>query len=212
MQINEGILVVNKPRGATSHDVVAFIRKLLGIKKVGHAGTLDPLAQGVLIILLGKATKRQSEFLRQDKEYVATIHLGATSATDDADGVLTLKNVQKTPSLAKIKKIIPLFTGNISQIPPAYSAIKLQGKKAYQIARAGKTPKLKPRKVEIKELEVLSYKWPKLKIRVACSSGTYIRALARDIGGKLSCGAYIEELTRTRSGIFTLENSLEIQK
>jgi tRNA pseudouridine55 synthase len=212
MKINDGILVVNKPVGVTSHDVVDFIRKLFGIKKVGHAGTLDPFAQGVLVILVGKATKRQSEFLRQDKEYITTLFLGATSTTDDIEGSIKYKKIDKIPSLATIRRTINLFIGQIKQIPPVYSAVKIKGKKAYELARAGQTPSLKPKRVQIKEIEILSYEWPKLKIRVVCSSGTYIRALARDIGKTLSCGAYLETLIRIRSGKLTLKQAITVKE
>lgn len=205
------ILIVNKPRGMTSHDVVDRIRKKTGIKKVGHAGTLDPLAEGILIVLVGKeATKRQKEFLKMEKEYVATIRLGATSATDDAEGDIETTAYGIRPTAEKIRKHIADFIGEIEQVPPAYSAVKILGKRAYELARRGKMPYLKPRKITIKEIELVSYRWPRAKIHVVCSSGTYVRSIARDIGEALGCGAYLTALTRTRSGAFTLKDAVSL--
>ena len=210
MEICDGVLIVNKPKGVTSHDVVSFFRKKLDVGKVGHAGTLDPLACGVLIILIGDATKRQKEFMDKEKEYVATACLGATSTTDDAEGEIRAKAVKKKPTFTEIKKVLKEFIGEIDQVPPSFSAVKINGQRAYKLARGGKFPKIKARKVNIYKIEMISYKWPTLKISVVCSSGTYIRALARDIGKKLGCGAYLMDLERTRSGNFRIENSLTI--
>lgn len=207
------ILNVYKPPGPTSHDIVDEIRKITGEKKVGHAGTLDPFADGVLIVLVRKeATRRQKEFMGMDKTYIATLRLGATSTTDDVNG--EIKNIKlkiKNNNLKlKIIKILKSFIGETEQIPPAYSAKKIKGRKAYELAREGKTPKLKPKRIKIYEIKLLWYRWPYLKIRVRCSSGTYIRALASDIGRKLGCGAYLERLTRTAIGNFTINNSLKL--
>ncbi len=204
----KGIIAVYKPKGPTSHDVVDRIRRLTGERRVGHAGTLDPLASGVLVVGIGReATKQLAAIVAKEKEYVATIRLGATSATDDAEGTKTLCRVMAPPARAAIMKTLPHFTGHIVQAPPAYSAIKIRGKKAYALARKGKTPQLRPRPVEIKSITLLSYRWPYLKIRAATGPGVYIRALARDIGAMLGVGAYLADLVRIRVGEFTLRNA-----
>lgn len=212
--MKEKILLINKPRGMTSHDVVDLVRRKTGEKRVGHTGTLDPMAEGLLIVLVGKeATKRQQEFMKIEKEYVAMIRLGATSTTNDAEGEITMTKVQalmtnKIPiSEFKIQSVLRKFIGNIEQVPPAYSAVKIKGERAYKLARKGMRPPLKPRRVTIATIETLSYRYPLLKIRVVCSSGTYIRALARDIGEKLGLGAYLETLVRTRIGPYRLEST-----
>lgn len=207
----EDILIVRKPRGLTSHDVVAAIKEISGAKKVGHAGTLDQLAEGVLIILIGKATKRQSEFLNAEKEYLAAIRFGGRSNTDDAEGNIVETTHPQKPAKDKIIKILQRFSGNIEQIPPAFSAIKIQGRKAYEFARRGIQPPLKPRHIYIREIKILSYRWPILKIRVICSSGTYVRSLARDIGKALKVGGYIQSLVRTRSGTFDIRNAVPFE-
>lgn len=207
-----GVIVVNKPAGMTSHDVVDYFRRKLNKKKIGHAGTLDPLATGVLIILVGDATKKQSEFMHQEKEYEATVILGATSDTDDAEGKITGYEIRNSYEYTKdrVEKILQRFIGEIKQVPPAYSAIKIKGKKAYELARKGMVLNLRPREIVIKNIELLDYKWPELKIKIVCGSGTYIRALARDIGKELECGGYLKELIRTRSGIFVLKDAVSI--
>ncbi len=244
-----GFLLIDKPTGMTSHDVVAIVRKKTGIKRVGHAGTLDPFATGLLIILIGREqTKRQSEFLTMDKTYEAVIRLGATSTTDDCTGEITPsfsmchsraclsgrqegENSEKkenapqgldprlhgydkinSVSLSKIQHTISSFIGTFEQMPPNFSAKKIKGKKAYELARAGIHPDLKPKRITIHSLELLSYVWPLLKINVSVSSGTYIRALARDIGAHLECGAYCEELIRTSIGPFHLKDSAAISE
>ena len=157
----EGVLLINKPPGITSHDVVDRVRDITGIRRVGHAGTLDPLAQGLLIILIGRsATKQQAVFMAGEKEYQAKIRLGATSDTDDAEGVIEQVKSGVEPSEAEVEAVLSAFSGEIEQVPPAYSAIKLRGKKAYELAREGKQPKLKSRHVTILELELLSYTYP----------------------------------------------------
>lgn len=220
--MTSGILLIHKPRGITSHDVVDYVRKITGVRRVGHAGTLDPLAGGLLIVLVGDATKRQAEFMSGEKEYVATMRLGATSDTDDAEGIIKPTTDNRQPTTTEMKAALMRFVGEIEQMPPAYSAIKIRGKKAYDIARAGGAPDLKVRRVTIKEIELLEYRalpsealateGPLLKIRVVCSPGTYIRALARDIGQALGCGAYLEALTRTRSGVFRIEQAVTLQE
>ena len=169
--MNSGIINTYKPSGPTSHDMVDEIRKITKIKKVGHAGTLDPFAQGILIILVGKATKLQSKFMNLDKTYIATLKLGEVSDTYDLTGKKT-KITEKTISKSKIQNILKEFIGEIKQIPPIYSAIKIKGKKAYQLARKGEKPKLKARKIKIYDIKLLNYKWPEVKIEVKCNKGT----------------------------------------
>lgn len=212
MNIPAGILLVNKPRGMTSHDVVDLVRRITGIRRIGHTGTLDPLAEGLLVVLIGDATKRQSEFMAGEKEYVAILHLGATSSTDDAEGEIAEVEPPRGGPTSKQQTAAVLrnFIGEIEQMPPAFSAIKIRGRKAYEIARMGGVPKLKPRRVTIREIALLKYRYPSLKLRVVCSSGTYIRALARDIGQTLGCGAYLEALTRTRSGSLLLQDATSL--
>jgi len=210
--IDKNILLINKPPGPTSHDIVDKVRRITGERRVGHAGTLDPFAEGLLIVLVGReSTKRQSEFMKLDKEYVTTIHLGAETDTND----LTGKQIESTfltksdpPTLEIIQKILKSFTGEIDQIPPQYSAIKIKGKKAYELARKGINIELKSRKIKIYSIKIISYKYPALELKINCSSGTYIRSLARDIGKELKQGAYLEKLTRTKIGKYLLKNAV----
>ena len=215
-----GILLINKPSGMTSHDVVAIVRKKTGVKRVGHAGTLDPFATGLLIILVGREmTKRQSEFLTMDKTYEAVIRLGAISDTDDCMGVITFNSAANLPADRQgrplpltVKQTLQSFIGTFDQMPPSFSAKKIKGKKAYELARKGIQPDLKPKSITIRSLELFSYTWPLLRISVSVSSGTYIRALARDIGARLECGAYCEELVRTSIGPYDLRDALTISE
>lgn len=206
----DGILLVDKPAGWTSFDVVAKIRGQIkhsyltrGKKptkrqlKVGHAGTLDPFATGLLVILLGDATKKAGEFLKLDKEYEATIRLGASSTTGDPEGEITeISGV--IPSREEVEAAIEKFRGTISQRPPIFSAIKIDGKRAYKLARDGKDVEIPERHITIHSLEIVDYSYPELKIRTHVSSGTYIRSLAVDIGEALGTGAYCSALRRTR--------------
>jgi tRNA U55 pseudouridine synthase TruB len=287
----DGIYAVYKPKGPTSHDVINWLRRETEVKKIGHAGTLDPLASGVLVVGVGReATKKLGQIVKKEKEYIAVIKLGETSTTDDAEGlpgrlpagqagqagkekkilegfrkhdapasrickghkVLLSKNdvlperggsgfpglgsgrlfisassptterrgirgfENKTvgseiPSFEDIQKVVAKFKGQVLQTPPIYSAVKVNGVPAYKLARRGQQPKLKPRQVEIKEIEVLKYEWPYLKLRVVTGPGVYIRALARDIGKELKTGAYLAELERTRVGDFTKENARKVE-
>lgn len=206
------MLLVDKPIGLTSHDIVALVRKKTGVKRVGHAGTLDPFASGLLIVLVGREmTKRQSEFLEMNKEYEAVIRLGAISTTDDCTGEITICKVNSSlQGNDTIKKTLQTFTGIFEQMPPNYSAKKIKGKKAYELARKGIQPDLKPKRITIHLIELLSYEWPLLTIRCSVSSGTYIRALARDIGETLGCGAYCESLVRTSIGPYSLRNAVRL--
>lgn len=202
------ILLINKPSGPTSHDIVDKVRRKTGVRRVGHAGTLDPFAEGLLVILVGReSTKQQKQFLDMDKEYIATIRFGATSSTDDRTGEITPDSMAKPVLPLKLEETIASFAGEYDQTPPAYSAKKINGKKAYEIARKGGRPNLKPKRVMIYSIETVECQWPLLTIRCTVSSGTYIRALARDIGIKLGCGAYVEALKRTAIGPYTLHDN-----
>lgn len=210
-QSQSGFLFVNKPEGMTSHDVVDRLRQITRIKKIGHAGTLDPLATGLLICGVGRdATKKLSIFLRKDKEYEAVIRLGAVSDTDDKEGKITLLGNVKPQTEEDIKKTLVSFLGKMLQTPPIFSARKQKGRKLYELARKGEHVSPKPIEVEIYSISLLDYRWPHLLIRVRCSSGTYIRSLARDIGKRLGCGAYLERLCRTRIGDFSLEGAVDL--
>lgn len=204
----EEMIFVDKPSGMTSFGAVARVRRILSEReghkvKVGHTGTLDPFATGLLILLAGKATKKAPELTKLDKVYEATIRLGETSTTGDPEGEISVSG--SAPSLAEIEAILPQFTGKIQQTPPAFSAIKVNGQRAYKLARAGKEVEIPSRIVEIYSLDILSYETPELKIRTHVSSGTYIRTLAEDIGKALGCGAYCSELRRTQIADYKLE-------
>ena len=203
-------LNVYKEKGMTSFDVIHKLRKILNIKKIGHSGTLDPLAQGVLQVAVGNAS-RLLEYLDDDKEYLAQIKFGCTSTTEDEEGE---KTFIKEPDFSRdeLLQAINLFKGKISQIPPKYSAIKVNGKKLCDLSRQNKElPEIKPREVEIYQIKLLNFSQPdRAEILVHCSKGTYIRSLIRDIGEKLGCGAYMSDLTRTKAGNFYIENSVKI--
>ncbi len=204
------VLLINKPLEWTSFDVVRKIRNLIRIKKVGHAGTLDPLATGLLIICTGKFTKRINEFMAQEKEYTGTFTLGAVTPTYDLESEPHLfKPVEQiTPEL--IQANTKQFTGEIMQVPPAHSAIKVDGKRVYELARKGQEVKLEPRKLFISEFEITKMDMPVIYFRVVCSTGTYIRSLAHDFGAALGCGAYLSSLCRTRIGECRLEDAMTI--
>jgi len=214
----DGLLLVDKPKGWTSHDVVGKIRGILRESKatslgkklrVGHAGTLDPMATGLLIVLIGSATKRANQFLKLDKTYGAEVTLGKTSSTDDAEGDIQPISA-KEPKRVEIEQTLNNFKGKIKQQPPRFSAIKIGGQRAYKLARKGAEVSLPLRAVTIYRLNLISYKYPKLKIEAEVSSGTYIRSLARDIGEELSTGAYLSGLRRTQVGGFYLHEASKI--
>jgi tRNA pseudouridine55 synthase len=207
----DGILLIDKPAGWTSHDVVAKIRSLLkketGQKvKVGHAGTLDPAAMGLLVILVGSYCKRAGEFSKLDKTYEAELILGKVSTTGDSEGEITEKSAKK-PSKEAIEQVLNGFTGEIQQTPHKFSAMKVGGQRAYKLARAGKEVVLEPRKVTIHGIEDVKYIYPKLNFTTEVSSGTYIRSLAEDIGEKLGTGAYLSALRRTKIENFDIKDS-----
>lgn len=210
---NWGFILIDKPSGITSHDVVDFLRKITGIKKIGHGGTLDPIATGLLILGIGKkATKKLKDIQKLDKEYIATIKLGATSNTFDREGKIEEKKIEKIPDIKELEKVLKNFVGEIEQIPPLFSAKKISGKKAYELARKGIKINLRPKRVKIYGIEILDYSFPYLKLKISCSCGTYIRSLANDIGEKLKCGGYIEELKRTKVGNFSINEAQKLQK
>lgn len=207
------ILAIWKPKGPTSHDIVDAVRRITNERRVGHAGTLDPMAEGVLVVGIGReATKQLASIVAKEKEYIATIRLGATSDTDDAEGTVTESVRQESVRQGDVERILPLFIGRIEQVPPAYSAVKVRGKPAHRRVRSGEDIHLAPRVVEVRSIDLLRYEWPALELRVVCGPGTYIRSLARDIGERLGVGGYLTALTRTRVGTFTKENALTLEQ
>lgn len=207
-----GFLLVDKPAGISSFGVVARVRRVLSQEakkrlKVGHTGTLDPFATGLMIIVVGDYCKRASEFSKLDKVYETTIHLGQTSTTGDPEGELTAVSTHQ-PSQADIEAILPHFRGDIMQTPPAYSAIKINGQRAYQLARRGQAVAVPARQVTVFQLELLRYQYPNLGLQAHVSSGTYIRTLAADIGQQLGTGAYCQQLRRTKVGAHSIDDSV----
>ncbi|MCP5505746.1 MAG: tRNA pseudouridine(55) synthase TruB [Chlamydiales bacterium] len=208
MSKGEGILLVDKERGRTAFYLVKVLRKITGIQKIGHAGILDPFATGVMVMLIGRPyTKISDKFLNDHKEYTATIRLGVATNTFDCDGEIT-QTSDKIPTLSEIESVVQEFQGTIDQVPPMFSAKKVQGQKLYLLARQGIEIERKPVKVLV-ETEILDYTYPELKIKVACSKGTYIRSIASEIGEKLSCGGHLTTLTRTQSGSFLLKDCID---
>ncbi|MST04122.1 MAG: tRNA pseudouridine(55) synthase TruB [Candidatus Pacebacteria bacterium] len=211
MLIKQGIVGVWKPKGPTSHDIVDKVRRVSREKVVGHAGTLDPLASGVLVIAVGKKyTKQLSTQVQKEKEYIGEIKLGEESETDDAEGLKTEIKFEKKPTSEEIDFAIKKFIGEIDQTPPIYSAIKLKGKPLYEYAREGKTPELKSRKVFVKDIKVLKYDFPILKLEITTGPGVYIRSIARNLGTELKTGGYLFSLIRTRVGEFTEKDCVKL--
>lgn len=208
------MLLINKPKGPTSHDIVDEVRRITGERRVGHAGTLDPFAEGLLIVLVGREeTRKQNKFIALPKVYEATFTLGEERTTDDVTGKirsvkLKVKNQKLKINEKQIKKTLKKFEGEQMQIPPKFSAKKIKGKKAYELARRGKEFELEPKKVKIYYIKLLDYNYPELLIETKVSSGTYIRALARDIGRELGTGAYASGLKRTQIGNYELKDAL----
>ena len=209
-----GVLLVNKPSGITSHDAVLEVRRTLGLKKIGHTGTLDPAAEGLLVLCLGPATKIARFLSDADKQYDAEITLGLTSETYDAEGVDPDETPAAVPELSTkaVEEILAEYTGTIQQQVPAYSAIKVDGERLYKAARAGKKVEAPEREITIECIDLLSFESPRLAIRVTCSKGTYIRSLAHDIGQRLGCGGYLSALNRLRVGTLRLENALSLEE
>jgi len=212
MKVMDGIFAVYKPKGMTSHDVVDKIREITGERSVGHAGTLDPLAEGVLVIGVGDATKDLQRVVEKEKEYFVRIKLGEESTTDDAEGEKRTVFAREIPRSDKIVEVLQRFKGKIKQVPPLYSAVKVEGKESYKWMRRGEPKELKPREVEIKEIEIISYDWPNLSLRVVTGPGCYIRSLARDLGRELKTGGYVQELFRTRVGEYTDKEAIKLEE
>ena len=206
-----GILNIDKPAGMTSHDAVDRVRRISGQRRVGHAGTLDPLATGVLVVCLGQATRVAEYLMASDKVYRAQIRLGVSTDTHDAEGEVTA-TAEVNLGEEEAREAMASFTGAIQQVPPMYSALKREGTPLYKLARQGITVGREPRSVEIHNIQLLDWNPPLLTMRVECSPGTYIRALARDLGQKLGCGAHLQSLTRLASGHFTLEEAVSLDE
>jgi tRNA pseudouridine55 synthase len=206
------MLLIDKPLEWTSFDVVRKLRGMVRTRKIGHAGTLDPLATGLLILCTGKYTKRINEFMAQEKEYTGTITLGASTPTYDLESEPgDFRDVSFVTAEGVDELIARHFTGEIDQVPPAHSAIKVGGKRLYELARKGKEVKPEPRRIEIKEFTITEFRLPELEFRVVCSTGTYIRSLAFDLGAALGCGGYLSGLRRTRIGEFRVEQALTME-
>ncbi|MFQ5905785.1 MAG: tRNA pseudouridine(55) synthase TruB [bacterium] len=208
----EGLLNINKRSGATSFDVVEAVRHLSGERRVGHTGTLDRNAGGVLVVLVGRATKIVRFLTEDEKEYVGTVRLGSATDTDDSTGKVIRQVGSFSIPMDEIKSVVDSFKGEIEQIPPAYSSVKVRGRRLHELARRGTPVEGPPRKVEIEELEIVDLRDRELKIRVVCSKGTYMRALARDIGERLGCFGHLQGLVRVRVGENVLKNSIDIDR
>jgi tRNA pseudouridine55 synthase len=206
-----GVLVVDKPVGLTSHDVVQIIRKGTNIRRAGHTGTLDPRASGVLVVLIGPAVRLSEYVSASDKRYQAVMALGASTDTYDADGTVTSTSSVEVNE-QQFEEALTSFVGEIEQIPPPYSAVKVKGRKAYEMAREGEEVDLAPRKIKVYSLELLEWAPPEVVVDVYCSSGTYVRSLAHDLGEKLGSGAHLVGLRRTKSGRFTLRDAVPLRK
>lgn len=214
MQQQSGILIVNKPKGMTSHDVVDAVRRITGQQRVGHAGTLDPLATGVLVIGVGRdATKVLGTITKDTKKtYRATVQFGSTSDTYDAEGTISENEEVRPVKKSDVQQALRQFTGTFQQTPPAYSAIKVGGKKSYDRARAGETFQLESRTVTVHSVDLQKFQWPTAMFDVTCSSGTYIRSIAHDLGEKLGVGAYLAGLERTAVGSYTIRQSQTLEQ
>jgi tRNA pseudouridine55 synthase len=208
----DGVLLVDKAPGMTSHDVVALVRRKLNTKKVGHCGTLDPLATGLLIIVLGRGTKIQDLLMSEDKEYVGTMMLGITTDSQDADGQVVETKPVPEFSCEQINAAFSKFQGDFYQMPPMVSAIKKDGVPLYKLARQGKTVEREPRFVHVFAHEIKEVRLPEIDFRVVCSKGFYVRTYAFDIGNELGCGAHLKSLRRTKSGRFDLQRSVTVEE
>lgn len=203
-----GLLNVFKPAGWTSRDVVNRIERLVKPAKAGHAGTLDPLATGVLVVCVGSSTRLISAVQEREKEYRAVFQLGCRSDTDDNTGEITTVEVTRIPERSDIEVLLPRFVGDIQQTPPQFSAVHVDGQRAYALARQGKAVEIAPRQVRVNRLELLGYAWPRLELLIECGSGTYVRSIGRDLGELLGCGAIMTELLRTRIGPFRADQAV----
>lgn len=208
-----GFILINKPLKLSSHTVVSRLRKISGIKKIGHAGTLDPLATGLLILAIGREyTKKIDQYVKLDKEYVAEIFFGAESETYDREG--EIKNTYSGTRIKKkiIRQALDKWQGEVKQVPPIFSAKKIKGQKLYNLARQGKEIEIPSHLVKISKIKILKYRWPILKIKISCGSGTYIRSLAHDLGRDLNCGAYLYSLSRTKIGKNKLSRAIKLDR
>ena len=207
-----GVLVIDKPTGMTSHDVVNIVRRGTGIRRAGHTGTLDPRASGVLVILVGTAVRLSEYISASDKRYQAIIRMGTATDTYDAEGAFTRDEVTVDVTEEQFEAELKKFEGEVEQTPPAYSAVKINGRKAYEMARKGEEVEIEPRMIQVHHLEVLEWATPEVVVDVHCSSGTYIRSLANDLGEVLGCGAYLVGLRRTKNGRFSLRDAVPLRK
>jgi tRNA pseudouridine55 synthase len=207
-----GVLVIDKPVGLTSHDVVQIIRRGTGIRRAGHTGTLDPRASGVLVVLIGPAVRLSEYVSASDKRYQATIRLGTSTDTYDSEGMITSESSSTHVTEEQFDEMLQTYVGEIEQVPPPYSAVKVKGRKAYEMARKGEEVQLEPRKIQVYSLDILEWDPPEVVIDAYCSSGTYIRSLANDLGESLGTGAYLIGLRRTKSGRFTLREAVPLRR
>lgn len=207
----DGVLIIDKPVGPTSHDVVSIVKRVTGARKVGHLGTLDPSASGVLPLALNAATKKSSELSGDEKVYEFQLCLGAETETDDDAGAVLRRAEVPEDAWQRLQEILPQFVGNVLQRPPRYSAVKVNGQRAYSLARKGIAFELDARLVRIDSIDVLSMRLPEIALRMRCGSGTYVRSLCRDLGRAIGCGGYAKAIRRTRSGGYTVEHSIPLQ-
>ena len=210
--MESGIVVVNKPSGMTSHDVVNCVRRKFNMRQIGHAGTLDPMATGVLVMLVGKSTKLFDRFVSFDKAYNATLQLGLTTTTADIQGTILKELPFPHITRSQIEEVFPRFTGNIQQFPPMVSAVKFQGKRLYKLARQGVEVQRQPRDIRIDVLTLIDFVPPQVKFYLECSKGTYVRQLAQDIGEVLGCGGCISQIERTQVGPFVLKDAVTLEE
>lgn len=210
--MKDGIIIVNKPSGMTSHDVVSCVRRKFNMRQVGHAGTLDPMATGVLVMLLGKSTRLFDRFVGFDKAYNATLMLGMTTTTADIQGKILKQLPFQQITQNQIEEAFTRFIGNIQQVPPMISAVKFNGKRLYKLARRGITIERKPRDIRIDLLKMIDFLIPEVKFYLECSKGTYVRQLAQDIGEVLGCGACISQIERTKVGPFILPDAVTLEE
>lgn len=208
----DGVLLVDKPTGCTSHDIVDFVRRRFGFKKVGHCGTLDPLATGLLMLVIGKATKIQDLLMAEDKAYIGTMKLGQVTDSQDSDGKIVEEHPVPELTQAQVEAVMKEFTGDFYQTPPMVSALKKQGVPLYKLARAGKVVEREPRLVHIAYYKVHNFASPEVKFEIGCSKGFYVRTYCHDIGQKLGCGAHLIQLSRIKSGNFTLDRAVSWEK
>jgi len=208
----DGILVIDKPAGPTSHDVVSRVKRLIGARRVGHLGTLDPSASGVLPLAIDGATRRAGELAGHEKVYEFTLRLGLTTDTDDDQGRVTTEQPVPADAGERLRAVLPEFTGRIMQRPPRYSAVKVAGRRAYELARLGVEFELVPRPVTVERVEILGERLPEVRLRIACGPGTYVRSLCRDIGRRLGMGGCAREIRRLRSGHYTIDDAVTLEE